>query len=192
MMDLKKILAISGYPGLFMHLTEGRSGIIVESLTDKKRMNAPASLRISTLDDIAVFTEKDEVKLEEIFEKIHKHENGGTSIDPKSDKSKLIEYFAGILPDYDRDRVYVSDMKKIISWYNILHAEKMLDFSKKVKGPKEKEKSESDPDDQKSKPKTATKKTSQAKKGPAQGGTQKVAVKKSPAKKSTATRKAPK
>lgn len=127
-MDLKDILSISGYSGLFRFLSQGRNGVIVENLTDKSRMNASSSLRISGLEDIAVFTDDKEVSLKEVFRLIYRKENGGASIDPKSPNDKLKQYFEEILPNYDKEKVYVSDIKKIFTWYSILLKEKLIDL----------------------------------------------------------------
>lgn len=119
-MELKDILSISGKPGLYKFISQGRNGIIVESLTDGKRMNAHATMKISSMEDIAVFTKEGEEPLVNIFKQmIAKHE-GGQSIDPKSGSSELEDYFAEVIPEYDRERVYASDIKKIVSWYNML------------------------------------------------------------------------
>lgn len=127
-MTLKDILAISGQNGLYRFVSKGRNGVIVEGLTDKKRMNASSSLRVSALEDIAIYTDEKEVPLMEVFKKIFTKENGQPSIDSKSAPDQLKSYFAEILPDYDRDKVYVSDIKKVFSWYNLLLAEKMIDL----------------------------------------------------------------
>lgn len=127
-MNLKEILAISGYGGLFRFISQGRNGVIVEGLTDKKRMNATSSMRVSALEDIAIFTSDKEVPLKEVFRIIFKKEDGKPCIDPKLPNDKLKAYFAEILPDYDQDKVYVSDMKKVFSWYNILLGAQMIDL----------------------------------------------------------------
>jgi hypothetical protein len=127
-MNLKDILAISGHSGLFRFISQGRNGVIVEGLIDKKRMNATSSMRISALDDVAIFTTDKEVPLKEVFRKIFQKENGQPCIDPKSPEDKLKAYFVEILPDYDKDKVYVSDMKKVYNWYNILLGQKMIDL----------------------------------------------------------------
>jgi hypothetical protein len=127
-MDLKDILSISGYGGLFRFISQGRNGVIVEGLVDKKRMNANSTLRISGLEDIAVFTDDKEVQLKEVFRLIFRKENGGLTIDPKLSNDKLKKYFEEILPNYDKEKVYVSDIKKIFSWYNLLLTEKLIDL----------------------------------------------------------------
>lgn len=125
---LKDILSISGYGGLFKFISQGRTGIIVEALEDKKRMNASATAKISALEDIAIFTDTEDMPLKDVFKAIYEKENGGESINHKSSADELKNYFAEILPDYDRDRVYVSDIKKVINWYNTLHKFEMLNF----------------------------------------------------------------
>lgn len=127
-MTLKDILAISGYNGLYRFVSQGRNGIIIEGLTDKKRVNASSSSRVSALDDIAIYTTDKEVPLKEIFRNIYRKENGNATLDPKSSNDKLKEYFEEILPEYDRDRVYASDIKKVLTWYNILLVENIIDL----------------------------------------------------------------
>ncbi|MFO7922284.1 MAG: DUF5606 domain-containing protein [Bacteroidales bacterium] len=119
-MDLKDLLAISGYPGLFRFISQGRNAIIVESLEDKKRMSVYSSSRISTLEETAVFTETEEVPLSEVFRKIYSHCGGNEAPSRKSPDGELKKLFEDVLPEYDRERVYVSDIRKIISWYNLL------------------------------------------------------------------------
>jgi len=125
---LKDILSISGYGGLFKFISQGRVGIIVESLEDQKRMNANANAKISALEDIAIFTDIEDKPLKDVFKAIFDKENGEVSINHKSSADELKKYFETVLPDYDRDRVYVSDIKKVINWYNILHKFEMLNF----------------------------------------------------------------
>ncbi len=125
-MNLKDILSISGKPGLYKYVSQAKNGVIVESVIDKKRIPAYATDKVSSLDDIAIFTASGEVKLSEIFDRIWEKENGGLTQDPKDDPSRLKEYFAEILPDYDQDRVYVSDIKKVFAWYNLLHEQELL------------------------------------------------------------------
>ncbi len=130
-MALKDILAISGKPGLYKFISQGRNGIIVESVTDNKRIHAPATAKISALEDIAIFTDEEEVSLQDVFKKINEKEEGGKTIDHKSSPEELKSYMVDVLPNYDRDRVYVSDLKKLYQWYNILHDLDMLTFEEK-------------------------------------------------------------
>jgi hypothetical protein len=117
---LKDLMAISGYSGLFKFVSQARNGIIVESIETGKRMNAFSTMKVSALEDIAVFTEEKEIPLEEVLDSIHKYEQGGETISPKSDPDELKDYFSAVLPGYDRERVYVSDIKKVLAWYNQL------------------------------------------------------------------------
>ncbi|MDX9907106.1 MAG: DUF5606 domain-containing protein [Bacteroidales bacterium] len=119
-MNLKDILAIGGQPGLYKMLSQAKNNIIVESLTTGKRMPAYATSKISSLGDIAIFTLSEDLPLQKVFLKIFEIESGGPAIDHKSDPQTLVSYMEKILPDYDRDRVYVSDIKKLVQWYNIL------------------------------------------------------------------------
>ena len=125
---LKGILAISGQPGLFKVLSEGKNGVIVESLVTGKKQTAFASAKMSTLEDIAIYTTHEDFPLKQVFRKIYDNENGGTSIQPNSKPEDLKKYFETILPDFDRERVYVSDIKKVLSWYNLLQEKGLLVF----------------------------------------------------------------
>lgn len=127
-MELKGILSISGQPGLFKLVKQAKNAIIVESLTTKKRMPAYATSKISALEDIAIFTETEDKPLIEVFKNIYEKEDGGKAINHKSPGEELKSYFAEILPEYDRARVYTSDMKRVINWYNILHNLDMVSF----------------------------------------------------------------
>lgn len=119
-MEFKDILAISGMPGLYKYVAQSTHGIIVESLGDGKRMNASATSRVSALSEISMFTEGDDIALAEVFTKMYAHTGGKEAISHKESPEKLKAYFAEVLPDYDRDRVHVSDIKKALSWFNIL------------------------------------------------------------------------
>ena len=125
-MVLKDILAISGEPGLFKFIAQGKNAIIVEHLETRKRRSAYGSAKVSSLEDIAIFTEKEDVPLGKVFDMIYEKANGGVTIDSKVDVNKLKTWFEEILPDYSRDKVYVSDMKKVAMWYNTLHKLNML------------------------------------------------------------------
>jgi hypothetical protein len=120
-MILKDILAISGEPGLFKFIAQGKNAIIVEHLETKKRSTAFGSAKVSSLEDIAIFTEKEDMPLGKVFDLIYEKENGGPTIDSKTDTAKLKVWFEGVLPDYSKDKVYASDIKKVAQWYNILH-----------------------------------------------------------------------
>lgn len=137
---LKKILSISGKSGLFELISQGRNMLIVESLSTHKRQPAYSNEKILSLGDIAMYTEEGEVPLAEVLLSMKKKEEGKTvSIDlKKADKEELGEYLATVLPNYDRTRVYPSDIKKLISWYNILVEAGKDDFESDI--PQEEEK----------------------------------------------------
>src|SRR5664279_2577052 len=120
-MILKDILSISGEPGLFKFIAQGKNAIIVEHLETKKRSSAYSSAKVSSFEDIAIFTEKEDMPLGKVFDLIFEKENGGLAIDSKSEPEKLRSWFEGILPEYSKDKVYTSDIKKLASWYNLLH-----------------------------------------------------------------------
>lgn len=120
-MNLAGIIAISGKPGLYKVIAQGKNTIIVESIEDKKRVPAYATDRISALDDISIYTLDDDKPLREIFTDIYKKENGGATISHKEDAKKMHAYLLEILPNFDQDRVYPSDIKKLFQWYNLLH-----------------------------------------------------------------------
>ena len=120
-MDLSGIISISGRPGLYKVIAQGKNSIIVESLIDKKRFPAYSTDRISALEDISIYTYDDDKPLKEIFGGIYKKVEGKEGPSHKEDLSVLQEYLSDVLPDYDEDRVYPSDIKKVFQWYNILH-----------------------------------------------------------------------
>jgi len=147
-MILKDILSISGEPGLFKFIAQGKNAIIVEHLETGKRSSAFSSAKVSSLEDISVFTENDDLPLGIVFDKIFEKESGGPAIDSKSDPQKLKTYFQEVIPDYSKDRVYLSDIKKIIMWYNLLHKKNMLvkeEAEKETETETETEKSDSEP-----------------------------------------------
>ncbi|WP_339666542.1 DUF5606 domain-containing protein [Maribacter arcticus] len=129
-MGLEKILSVAGKPGLYKLITQTRTGFVAESLLDGKRITVSLRSSVSVLSEIAIYTLEEEVPLREVFQKIQTKENGAkTSISHKDEKIKLEEYFFEVLPNYDEDRVYVSDIKKVIQWYNILTDSDIADFS---------------------------------------------------------------
>ena len=132
---LKDILAISGKPGLYKFLKQGRNGIIVEGMEDKKRLNAHATAKVSSLEDITIYTEGDEDKsLSEVMKSIYDKENGGPCLNPKKvSNEQMKSYFEEVLPEYDKERVYISDLKKVYSWYNVLQKLNMLEIEKEEK-----------------------------------------------------------
>jgi len=120
---LKGILAISGQPGLYKLVTEAKNSIIVESLLNGKRMPAYSTSKISALADISVFTETGEIQLKELFKLI---QESGKTVESKASSNEIKSFFEEILPEYDKDRVYVSDMKKIFQWYQLLTDQNLL------------------------------------------------------------------
>lgn len=133
---LETILAISGKPGLYRLVSRGNRNLIVETLDDKKkRMPAFGADKVISLADIAMYTEEGEVPLREVLTALKKKENGElTTFDyKKASREELGAYFAEILPDYDRDRVYPADIKKLISWYNLLVKAGLTDFEEVLK-----------------------------------------------------------
>jgi len=126
---LKEILSVTGKPGLFKLISQGKNMLIVESLIDGKRIPAYTKDKVVSLGDIAIFTDTAEVPLGQVLESVKTKENGAVcSIDPKVDNDKLRKYMGEVLPDYDRDRVYPSDIRKLLSWYNILINAQITEF----------------------------------------------------------------
>jgi hypothetical protein len=125
-MVLKDIMAISGQPGLFKFIAQGKNAIIVEHLETKKRSSAFSSAKVSSLDEISIFTEEEDLPLGKVFDIIHEKGSGGPAIDYKSDPEKLKAWFTEVLPRYNKEKVYISDIKKVAHWYNILHQLNLL------------------------------------------------------------------
>lgn len=131
-MDLSKILSISGKPGLFVMVGEAKNNLIVESLIDGKKSPSFAHDRVSTLKEISVYTETEDIAMEKVLKGIYEFTEGKPLDDPKKSSGEVLKkIFAKVLPDYDRDAVYVSDIKKIFTWYNLLLEKEMLDFTEK-------------------------------------------------------------
>ncbi len=128
-MGLDKILSVSGRPGLYKVQAQTRTGFLAESLLDGKRISVGIQHNVSILSEIAIYTLSEELPLREVLKKIKEKEDGKpTAIGHKESKDKLEEYFFEVLPDYDEDRVYASDIKKIIQWYNLLQKHQLLDL----------------------------------------------------------------
>ncbi len=128
-MEFKDILAISGMPGLYKYVAQSTRGIIVESLEDGRRTNASATSRVSALSDISMFTEGEDIALAEVFTRMYAHTEGKQGLSHKESADKMKAYFAEVLPEYDRERVHVSDIKKALAWFNILVAAGMTEFT---------------------------------------------------------------
>ncbi|WP_372745118.1 DUF5606 domain-containing protein [Lutibacter sp.] len=127
-MELKNIVAINGKPGLFEIKAQSKSGIIVESLLDGKKTPVTAAQNISALNEIAIYTYEEEIPLRIVFKAIAEKENGKEALSPKESGKVLTSYFREILPNFDEERVYASNIKKVLQWYNLL-ASKNFDFS---------------------------------------------------------------
>ena len=125
-MTLDKILAIAGKPGLFALKVQTRTGFVAESLLDGKKVTVGLKSNVSLLSEISVYTNTEEKPLTEIMRAIAVKEDNGPAISHKEDNTKLVAYFVEILPDYDQDRVYPSDIKKILNWYNMLQAKGLV------------------------------------------------------------------
>ena len=125
-MDLTKVISISGIGGLHKVIAKAKNGFVVESLIDGKRMQAYSHFKISGLEEISMFTTKEDILLKEVYKKIFEKENGGQSIDHKSSDDELKKYFQTVIPEYDKTRVRISDIRKSIQWYNILQKTDLL------------------------------------------------------------------
>ena len=128
-MNLAEIMSISGKPGLYKMISHTKTGMLVESMQDQKRFPVFAHEKISSLEEISIFTETDDIPLKEVFKKINGLLEGEKALSHKSPASELKDFFDDAVPDYDKERVYVSDIKKVIQWYNVLHEMELLDFT---------------------------------------------------------------
>ena len=126
--DLSKILAISGQSGLYLYISQARNGAIVESLSDKKRTSVSMTSKITSLADISIYTDDEEVKLQDVFLSMKEVLGDADAPSSKSSADELKALFEKALPAYDRDRFYVSHMKKVVDWYNNLKKYASLDF----------------------------------------------------------------
>lgn len=204
-MEFEKIIAISGHGSLYTVISRTNNGLIAESLEDKKRIPVFQNMDVSTLQDISIYTESGELPLKEVFVRMFEKEGGKEVLDAKADNSTLFNYFETIVPDFDRERVYASHIKKMIKWYNQLVKNNLIDpeklkakeeaqetaqgeatEEKKSKTPKAKASDESvKAEEKKKEPKKTAAKTTTAKPAKSTG-----AVKNAPAKKVQAVRKA--
>jgi len=125
-MDLTGIISIAGKPGLYKVVAQGKNNVIVESLEDSKRLPAHANNRISALEDISIYTYDEDTPLKSVFTSIYKKEAGKATLSHKEDQAKLNAYLTEVLPNYDKERVYASDIKKVFQWYNLLHKANLL------------------------------------------------------------------
>jgi hypothetical protein len=128
-MTLEKIISVGGKPGLYEVLTQTRTGVLAASLIDGKRITVSARENVSLLSEIAIYTLTEEMPLGEVFQKIFDHLSGASALSHKSSKDELEAFFFDVLPEYDEDRVYASDIKKVVQWYNLLIGKGVTDFS---------------------------------------------------------------
>ena len=141
-MELEGIINVSGKPGLFKVISKSNNTVIIESLTDKKRTAIYSHNQANLLNEIGVYTYNDTVPISDIFTKIAEKTSCGPSINHKSSKNDLINFFREILPEYDEDRVYISDIKKVIQWYNIMQSVDLIKIQKNKKENKKEETNE--------------------------------------------------
>jgi len=125
-MSLENILSVTGKPGLYKLKSKARNGFVVESLLDNKTSIIGINQNVSVLKDISIYTYAAEVSLKEIFQKIAAKESNGQALSHKAAATELAGYFAAVLPDYDQERVYTSDIKKVLQWYNLLQENELL------------------------------------------------------------------
>ena len=128
-MTLEKIISVGGKPGLYEVLTQTRTGVLAASLIDGKRITVSARENVSLLSEIAIYTLTEEMPLGEVFQKMFDHLSGASALSHKSSKDELEAFFFDVLPEYDEDRVYASDIKKVVQWYNLLIGKGVTDFS---------------------------------------------------------------
>lgn len=128
-MSLDKVISVGGKPGLFKILTQTRAGVLAESLIDGKKMNISARENVSLLSEVAIYTLTEELPLGSVFQKIFDHLSGAPALSHKSSKDDLEAFFFEVLPEYDEDRVYASDIKKVVQWYNLLIDQGFTNFS---------------------------------------------------------------
>ncbi len=132
-MDLSKILAIAGKPGLYKMLAQTKNGLVVEGIPEGKKFTAFSHERISTLEEISIYTEGEDMPLKEVLKAIYDKVEGAEALSHKSSNEELKSFFEDAIPDYDKENVYVSDIKKVINWYNSLHKLDLLDFTEEEK-----------------------------------------------------------
>jgi hypothetical protein len=151
-MDLSEFLAVSGKPGLNKMISQGKNNIIVESLAEKKRFPVYGTQQVSSLEEISVYTYGEDVPLKDVFKSIFEKKEGGKAPDIKAKPEVLKQFMEEILPDYDKERVYVSDIKKLVKWYNELQEHDLLDFSEEEEETNEEEGKEDEKQDEEEKP----------------------------------------
>jgi len=135
--DLKKVLAISGQPGLFEYIAQARNGFVVEALESKKRSSVPTTAKVTTLADVSIYADDGEVTLKQVLESMRDKLSGKEAMSSKSNPEEIKKFFGEVLPGYDRDRFYVSHMKKVLDWYNNLALFGSLEFVEEEEEKKE-------------------------------------------------------
>jgi hypothetical protein len=131
-MNLKDILSITGKPGLYKNVAQSKNGVIVESISDGKRFPVFANDKLSSLEEISIFTTGDDIPLKTVLKLIFDKEKGGNTVDPRSGDKLLREYFKSIVAEYDEERVYVSHIRKILVWYNLLQSHQLLVWNDEI------------------------------------------------------------
>ncbi|GAA4767011.1 MULTISPECIES: DUF5606 domain-containing protein [Flavobacterium] len=154
-MNLERILAISGKPGLYALKMQTRTGFVAESLVDGKKITVGLRSNVSLLSEISMYTYSEEKPLAEVMTAIAAKENNGAAPQLKDDKAALTAYFLEILPDYDQERVYASDIKKVLNWYNILQSKGLIVVEEEKKAPKKAAKAKTEEAATEEKPKKA-------------------------------------
>lgn len=137
MMNLQGILSISGKPGLYKIIGQSRGGVLVNKIGEKRKISVPGNARMSALEDIAIYTYDEEIPLKKVMFNIFNQEEGKATINHKISEEELKDFFRAILDEYDEERVYASDIRKIIQWYNILQSNDLLIVAEEVKEEKE-------------------------------------------------------
>ena len=127
-MDLSKILSISGKPGLYNMLAQTKNGLVVESMTDGKKFTAFSHEKVSTLEEISIYTDDEDISLKEVLKAMYDKLDGESALSHKSGSDELKTFFEEVVPNYDKENVYVSDIKKVINWYNLLQERDLLSF----------------------------------------------------------------
>lgn len=175
-MDLTGIISISGKPGLFKIVAQSKAAVIVEDVENKKRFPAHSRHKISALEDISIYTYEEDVPLKDVYSKLYEHTDGKKAISHKEDSKKLRSELASFLPDYDEDRVFDSDIKKLFQWFNLLHRSGIL--KEVIEAEKKKEE-----DEKKEEKASSEKSTAKSKEAKSEKEGDKKEVKKAPAKK---------
>ncbi|MBP5210229.1 MAG: DUF5606 domain-containing protein [Bacteroidales bacterium] len=186
--DLKKVLSVSGQPGLWLYLAQAKNGVIVESLVTKHRTQFGSNARITTLEDVSIYTNSGEVTLKQVFLDMKAKLGAGQAPSSKTDDKAIKAFFGEVIPDYDQDKFYVSHMKKVLDWYNVLNEFATIDFVEEEEEKSEDVKQETEAPKEAAKKPAAKKETTKAK---AAAGT-KAASKATSAKSSTTKSAAPK